>query len=193
MQNWEETLLVQFGNSPSIKTILNGFNQAIDPSNTINSLYDNVINPATATGWGLDVWGRIVGIGRVFQVAASQYLGFDEADDGSGTSRPMNDGIFYSGGQSTGNFALTDEWYRKLIFAKASANISTGSISSINAILMSIFSDRGLIWVEETDQNTMTFRYNWNISPVEVAIVEQSGIILRPSTISFVYNKAGNS
>lgn len=191
MENWEYTLLAQFSNSPSLMNILEGFNQSIDPSVLIETFITNVLNPGTATSWGLDVWGRIVGVGRVYQVASSGFLGFDEANDGSGTTLPMGIGIFYSGSAATENYALTDEWYRKLIFAKAQANISSGSISDINSILMSIFSSYGNIWVEETDQDTLTIKYDWQISSIEAAILEQSGIIMRPSTISFDYSYGG--
>ena len=191
MQNWQYTLLVQFANSPSLKTILEGFNQAVDPSAVIDTFYNNVLNPQTATGWGLDVWGRIVGVNRIVQVASSEYLGFQEANDGSGTSQPFGQGIFYTGTNATSNYALTDEWYRKLIFAKAQANISSGSISSLNSILMSIFSGVGNIWVEETDENTMTVAYDWQITPVQASILNQSGILLRPSTISINYKFSG--
>lgn len=191
MQNWQYTLLVQFANSPSLKTILEGFNQAVDPSLVIDTFYDNVLNPKTATGWGLDVWGRIVGVGRVVQVASSGYLGFEEANDGSGTSQPFGQGIFYTGANATSNYALTDDWYRKLIFAKAQANISSGSISSINSILMSIFSEEGNIWVEETDEDTMTVSYDWQITPVQASILNQSGVLLRPSTINISYKFSG--
>ena len=187
MDNWEYTLLAQFSNSPSLMNILEGFNQSVDPSTLIDTFIADVLNPGTATSWGLDVWGRIVGVGRVYQVASSGFLGFDEADDGSGTALPMGSGIFYSGTAVTENYALTDEWYRKLIFAKAQANISSGSISDINSILMSIFSDSGKIWVEETDEDTMTIKYNWTISAIEAAIIEQSGVIMRQSTTTLDY------
>lgn len=187
MDNWEYTLLAQFSNSPSLMNILEGFNQSVDPSTLIDTFITDVLNPGTATSWGLDVWGRIVGVGRVYQVASSGFLGFDEADDGSGTALPMGSGIFYTGTAATENYALTDEWYRKLIFAKAQANISSGSISDINSILMSIFSDSGKIWVEETDEDTMTIKYNWTISAIEAAIIEQSGVIMRQSTTTLDY------
>ena len=191
MQNWQYTLLAQFSNSPTLMTMMEGFNQAIDPSALIDTFYDNVMNPLTATGWGLDVWGRIVGVGRVYQVASSGYLGFDEANDGSGSAQTFGSGIFYNGNASTNNYALTDEWYRKLIFAKAAANISSGSIANINSILMSIFSGSGNIWIEETDENTATIKYDWRISAIEAAILEQSGIIMRPSTITLDYKYEG--
>ncbi|TIR44152.1 MAG: DUF2612 domain-containing protein, partial [Mesorhizobium sp.] len=70
----------------------------------------------TAQGYGLDVWGRIVGVNRILQVTAGDWFGFQEASPGTD---PFGNGAFYSGAPLTSNFALSDEAYRLLILAKA--------------------------------------------------------------------------
>ncbi|MCP1274822.1 DUF2612 domain-containing protein [Gluconobacter albidus] len=187
MENVNETILAQFANDPSINTIIEGFNQAVDPSGLIDLFYDQVFNPQTAIGWGLDVWGRIVGVGRVLNVAETGYIGFHEADDGTSVIGGFGYGIFYGGQGSTSNFALTDDAFRTLIFAKAAANICDGSIASINAILMLLFSANGNIWVEETSEDVMTIRHNFIMTAVQAAMIEQTGVLCRPSTISVAY------
>lgn len=149
MNNVQETILAQYANSPALRGIIERFNKAADPNALIETFYNNVWNIETATGWGLDVWGRIVGVGRVQKVTAPQFIGFDEANDGSGSARPFDDGLFYTGALSTTNYALTDEAFRRLIFAKAAANISNGSIAEINRILMTLFGDKGHIYIAE--------------------------------------------
>lgn len=66
MQNWRDTLLSQFANSPRIIALIDAANSAIDPSTDIDSFYEKVFNVETAEGAGLDIWGRIVGVSRSF-------------------------------------------------------------------------------------------------------------------------------
>ncbi|MBS1103515.1 DUF2612 domain-containing protein [Gluconobacter sp. Dm-62] len=193
MENVNETILAQYANSPSLLTIIAGFNQAIDPAVQIDLFYDQVFNPNTAVGWGLDVWGRIVGVGRVLNVAETGYIGFHEADDGTSVIGGFGYGIFYGGQGSTSNFALTDDAFRTLIFAKAAANLCGGSIAAINDILMRLFSTSGKIWVSETSETILTINHDWTLTPVEAAIIEQSGVLPRPSTVTLAYAKASIS
>jgi Protein of unknown function (DUF2612) len=93
-------------------------------------------------------------------------LGFAEAAPGSepfgyGTFLPASPlqqatpetvaqyGAFYDGAITTQNFRLGDEAYRRLIYAKAAANICDGSIPAINGILRRIFHGRGNAYVTE--------------------------------------------
>ena len=140
-----ETVLAQYANSSALLGIIARFNAAIDPRQQVATFLQNVWDPATATGWGLDVWGRIVGVGRVQKVPKDGFIGFEEANDGSGSALPFNEGLFYTGTTITTNYALADEAFRQLIFAKAAANISNGSIADINRILMIIFGGNGRI------------------------------------------------
>ena len=193
MENVNETILAQYANDPSMNTIIAGFNQAIDPAALVDLFYAQVFNPQTAIGWGLDVWGRIVGVGRVLNVAETGYIGFHEADDGSSVIGGFGYGIFYGGQGSTSNFALTDDAFRTLIFAKAAANLCDGSIASINAILMRLFSANGKIWIAETSETMLTVNHAWTHPPVQAAIIEQSGVLPRPSTVPLAYAQASLS
>lgn len=186
MLNVEQTLLSQYANSPRLRMILDGFNQAIDPSALIDHWYDTVWNLNTATGWGLDVWGRIVGVGRVIKVAPQEYFGFAQA---SPTARTFSEGLFYSGQTTTQNFALEDTAFRQLIKAKALANITSGSIADINAIVMSLFGDKGLAYVREGTLS-MTVVLAFTPSPVDLSILT-SGVIPRPSGIAITYSTPG--
>ncbi|WP_237442452.1 DUF2612 domain-containing protein [Saccharibacter sp. 17.LH.SD] len=149
MKDIRATILAQYANSPILLSIIEQFNAAIDPYALIDTFYNHVWNPSTATGWGLDVWGRIVGVSRVFKVNLPQYFGFLEADDGSDTARPFNNGIFYGKDIPADSYVLSDNDYRKVIFTKAAANISNGSIADINRLLMILFRDKGRIFVSE--------------------------------------------
>jgi len=64
MQEYKTTLLSQYANSPRILAIIETANECIDPSADIDLFYERVFDVLTATGYGLDVWGRIVGVSR---------------------------------------------------------------------------------------------------------------------------------
>lgn len=189
MQNIEQTILSQYANSPALCTIIDAWNQAIDPSDLIDSWYDDIWNPNTAIGYGLDVWGRIVGVSRVQKVAPTGFIGFKEADDSSGSALPFNVGIFYSGQPMTSNYALTDDAFRLLIQAKALANISDCSVTSINSILMTLFSSSGNIWVKDGGDMTMTICYDFTLTPIQAAIIQNSGVLPRIAGCAISYEK----
>lgn len=192
----KETFLSQYANSPILCGIIERFNAACDPSTLIENFLKNIFNPDTATGWGLDVWGRIVGVGRVLKVPADAWFGFIQADDGTQTITPFDDRQFYLGGVSAGNalisnnYVLTDDAYRKLIYAKAASNITSGSIQNINALLMQLFGGEGrALWIEEDAPLLMKICYNFHPSPVDAVIIENSGILPRPSGVRISYEK----
>ena len=122
--------------------MIQAFNAAADQTQNFDNLLDMIWNVLTAIGYGLEVWGRIVGVGRALSFPGSvSYLGFEEA--GSSWTG-FGQGILFSGGGTTTNFLLSDSDFRRLILAKAAANITDGSIRSFNAILLALFPQRGL-------------------------------------------------
>lgn len=101
MQNVAATVLAQYAASPRLNALINSFNAALSPDSFINDFYDLIWNIDTAEKYGLDVWGKIVGVSRRLTVKDDfNYLGFSEArmdnpvmDD----PRPFNQAPFYSG------------------------------------------------------------------------------------------------
>lgn len=243
--NWRQTILSQYADSDRITGLIETFFNATDQTANFDTFYDQIWNLDTATGYGLDCWGRIVGVNRVLQVANQQYFGFAEAGDAlpfgdarfqgwtpyfgfaeAGDAQPFNQapfgaqkvfagvdpeaggGIFYVSGRLTSNYALSDQAYRQLIYAKAAANITDGSIPSINSILLNIFPGRGNCYVQEGSvpsyfgfveaTNAQPFNqapfyngqsipymaysyvFRFALSPVDRAIVAQSGVLPRP-------------
>lgn len=184
MKNWDQVLEAQFHNSPRLMMILEGFNQAIDPNAVIDSWYDNVWNPKTATGYGLDVWGRIVGVNRVIQISTTKFFGFNQQIPGVTT---YGYGVFYSGNSSTQNFSLSDEAFRRLIFAKAAVNISNNSITTLNAMLMMLFPTQGRAYVKDYGNMQMSYVFEWEMTPAEQSIAISSGVLPRPSGVAVNY------
>jgi hypothetical protein len=153
----------------------------------LQQFYDEIWNLDTCIGVGLDSWGRKVGIGRTLHVASGVYLGFTGVVSSVvGTSGDSyNVGIFYSGQPTTSNFSLADHAYRQLIFAKAAANITNGSIPAQNYILMNIlFPNRGNAWVLNYGNMVMVYNFTFPLYKYEVSIIALSGVMPVPAGVA---------
>lgn len=182
MQNVEQTIISQYAASPTLCQIVANLNAYFDPAADFDAFYDLVWNVETAVGWGLDVWGRIVDVGRVVQVAGGEVtLGFKES--GSLSAVPFGEGVFYAGANVTTNFALSYAAYRVLIYAKALSNICDGSIAAINQILRNLFPGRGNAYCTDGADMTMTYTFDFALTTVEVAVVSQSGVLAKPAGV----------
>lgn len=134
------TIQSQYSASPHIVALVNGFWSCLDPSADIELIFNKMINPITAEGFGLDVWGRIVAIGReyVSKDATPSYWGY-KAPLGidNPRMRNFNNAPFYK--EITGKVKLNDQAYRTYIFLKAMINIGNGSLSSLNRMISVLF------------------------------------------------------
>jgi hypothetical protein len=176
--NWLRTVISQYANSATLLQLIESFDECVDQTANIDAFFDLIWNVDTAQGYGLDVWGRIVGVTRTLQVASAIYLGFASQ---SPTVGAYNEGILYSGTPATGNYQLTDSAFRTLILAKALANICDGSTPSINQLMLNLFPGRGDCYVTDNHNMTMTYTFKFALTPVEISIVEQSGVL--PKTV----------
>lgn len=180
-----------------------------------NSFYDAVWNVDTAQGFGLDIWGRIVVIGRSVKIITQdRTFGYYEAwagesgvappagpviinnlafilapPDSEGTTddrvTPFDDAPFYDGVQSTETVVLSDAAYRKLILAKALANISDCSMPSLNNALRSLFDGSETRRCYATTNNSMDLSYvfEFTLTPVEKTLAVSAGVIPRPAGV----------
>lgn len=176
-----QVLLSQYANSPVIRALLGALNYALDRQASFDAFYSVVWNVTTAKGFGLDIWGRIVGVGRALFVPDEAYLGFTEATD----EHPFGEGIFYGNGSFTPNFLMSDSAYRKVILAKAAANITDCSIPAVNAILVALFTGYGNVYVRDNGDMTMTLVFGAAPSIIDYAIITQAGVLPKPVGVSF--------
>lgn len=208
-----ETIQSQYANSPALMGIINGFAAFIDPTANIDQFFDLMMNLDTAEDYGLDVWGRIVGIDRYLRIPGDQrFFGFDEGyPDYDG----FNQSPFFNGQTLTSIYRLADIPFRKLILAKGLSNICDGSIPAINQILVDLFCKpyRGNAFVTEGPSETqffgfaesttalpfnqgqfydgtpsfetmlMTYTFNFQLTPVEEAIVRYSNVLPKPTGV----------
>lgn len=174
------TVLSQYANSPIILALVDGLGAAIDAQAKLDGFFDFVWNIDTAAGFGLDIWGRIVGVSRALHIASEGYLGFSDDTD----AVPFGQGVFYTTARLTPNFSLTDDAYRQLIMAKAALNITNCAIPSVNAILRALFPGYGNVYARDNRDMTMTYVFGAALSKVDYAIVTQSGALPKPAGVS---------
>ena len=212
MQNYQNTLLSQYANSPTLTAILAAFNSAIDPSTDIQNLYSNIWNIQTAQGSGLDILGAIVGVSRNLSVISQyNFFGFYEQFGGATATnnpQPFGQAPFFSGTYPTTTYALSDALYKQLIFAKAFANISNLSVPSINQLLQILFMNTqnmyvvdgyvvsGYVaetgytqWAYVADGGNMTYTVNFKFVPsaLQLAILLNSGVFPCPCGVKINY------
>jgi len=89
----DQSIISQYANSSVITGLVDTFQAACDPWDWINGWYDAVWNlgpypkvPNTAHSYGLDVWGRIVGVSRIVTVVSGSYLGFSDQTANAGVT-----------------------------------------------------------------------------------------------------------
>jgi Protein of unknown function (DUF2612) len=181
--NTWETIIDEYATSPIITGIATSFGAAADMTAAFDLFFDSQWNPDTASGPGLDVIGRIVGVTRTLQISgeAGPFLGFEEADDPDDVG--FNQAPFYTGSQLTQNFQLQDSDFRKLINAKMLLNICDGSIPAINNILLTLFPNRGPCYVTDGLNMTMTYTFAFTPTAIELAILQQSNVLPTPAGV----------
>lgn len=173
------TILSQYANSPILTKLIGNFAGYLDETANMDQFYNLIWNVDTAQGYGLDVWGRIVGVNRVLSLPVGSYLGFTDSSGGS-SGDSFGVSPFFAGTPITNNFALSDDDFRVLIFAKALSNISDGSIPAINQLLLNLFPTLGNSYVTDGEDMTMTYTFSTDLTPVQLAIVQQSGVLPKP-------------
>jgi hypothetical protein len=180
----EKTIQSQYGASPHIIGIVTKAAERIDPTADIQSFYDDVFNPRTARGVGLDVWGRIVGAGRYLAVDNEDWVGFFGS-----LLFPMNEAPFVIEGDGDSQyFRLTDDAFRTLIFLKAAANIGEATLPSIKSILSTLFGHP--VYVYNIDVMKVRIVFTFFLSTYEHALFREYGILNLGAGVDFEYYQA---
>jgi hypothetical protein len=192
----EQTILSQFANSPIICALIANMNDYIDPRADLENFFDLIWNVDTAggddlslVGYGLDVWGRIVGVSRILYVpVASPYFGFNEYGAGAvGFHEMLDAGSFSTGVPATDQITLNNGDFRQLILIKALANISGCSIPAMNQLLRNVsgvlgYGDRAYVQVDGTMNISYVFEYP--LTATQEAMIVDSGAMLNPAGVS---------
>lgn len=157
MINIEQTIASQYGNSPTLLQLIYNMNENIDPRADIDGFFDFIWNVDTAQGFGLDIWGRIVGVNRtIFTTPVSQ---------------------------------LDDDDFRSLIYLKALSNISASNSPAINQLLRNWQGVNSRAYVNDLGKMMMRYVFEFPLSPINLEIIKNSGIFLRPAGVGgFIFN-----
>ena len=140
----------QYAASVRITSLLQSAKDHILPDADIALFYDCMFNLETAKGYGLDVWGNIVGITRNIQeVTISE----------QGIVTPLST-----------TRVLGDEEYRKVIAAKAASNIMDSTLYSMNYILKQLYPGRICYVTPVNDWRTVD-DYTYNAQPMSISFV----------------------
>lgn len=185
MENVEQTIISQYANSPTLVRLIQNMNEYVDPSTNFEAFYSYVWNVDTAVGFGLDIWGRIVGVSRLLRIPANdKTLGFDTSSFPPDWA-PFNQGSWWTGANATQAYLLPDNIYRTLILTKALANIVATTAASLNQLLRNLFPDRGRCYVVDNGGMSMSFIFEFSLSSAEYAILTLSGALPHPAGVAF--------
>lgn len=188
-----KTVMRQFSNSPTLLALLDDFDQWVDLTQFSAAFLANVWDISTARGFGLDIWGRILGQSRYLQIAQTPVDNFCfNINSSPGTQwKPWSQAPFYGGATAgTVAFPLQDAYYRQLLLVKAAANIAKCDCPSVNALMRSMFGNRGRCYVGYDLAKPMHIGYHFEFfpTPVEKSIIE-SGLFPKPAgtTATYIY------
>lgn len=170
----------QYENSPIIQQLVDFYRQ-IFGVDIEEDFYNKIWNIDTASTYGLDIWGRIVGIGRYLTIPGQvDAFGFNTGVD---DWTPFNNAPFYPEEVSTETYRLDDDAYRRLILAKAMSNVFGRSCQEINYMLTQLFMDKGVAYVLDMGKMKMRYVFEFFLEPYEQAIVSESGVFGRPAGV----------
>lgn len=169
----------QYAASPVINRLISD-RESYFPATWQEDFYNVVWNVDTAQGIGLDIWGRIVVIGRNIEVPAPDYFGFNTSPQ---SWSPFGQDSFYTGPTATQTVTLADPAYRVLILAKALSNIASTDSRSINRVLQQLFPGRGRAWVNDLGSMSMRFVFEFALEPWEKSVLVGGGVLPRPAAV----------
>ena len=173
------TIQSQYGASPHIIGIIEAAARQIDPTGDIRTFYNEVFNPKTAHGIGLDIWGRIVGAGRYLSVDNEDFFGFYGSQ-----LHPFDQAPFFVSGD-TDHFRLDDEAFRTLIFLKAAANIGNATLPGIKEVLTALFDEPVLVM--NIGEMKVRIVFTFYLTAYQRALFAEYGILNLGGGVGFEY------
>lgn len=151
--DYKEFVLSQYANSPKLMALLDAFVSSLSVDEEIEEFYEKMFNIMTATGTGLDVWGKILDIPRNIVLA---------------------DGNLYH---------LTDEDYRFLLTIRAMSNISNCTVSNLEEIMTNLFQERGTVRLFETGTMHIKYVFDFYLTEKELAILKLPNVPPKPTGV----------
>ena len=169
-----KTIISQYANSKTLLKIIEQCSSCIPTDNDIQNFYDVIWNIDTASGFGLDILGKIIGVDRYININKDTYF--------STSSLSFQD-VLKNQEISTLRYKASDELYKLLIAIKAMSNIMYVSAPNINRILSALFNDRGRAYFVKSGTMKARYVFEFNLTNVEKAIIIGTDILPRPTGV----------
>lgn len=180
-----QALISQYANSPTIVQMLENFSNWSDVESlfgspeSLQSFFGVIWDIDHAIGFGLEIWGRILGASRNIPVLSQlTYFGFSE-----GSGAPFGSAAFYNGPSSGNIYRLADDAYRTLLLVKAAANICSTNADTLNSLLRSLFPGGGRCYVSDLGSMRMRYLFEFPLLPYEISVVSAKNILPRPAGV----------
>ena len=170
-----KTIIRQYEESPTINAMVNSYSQTIDAKYLFDSFYTNIWNIDTANSEGLDIWGRIVGVSRYLTLQNSDYFGFDP------DFKPFDNAPFFGTSAINDQYRLSNDDFRRVIKAKALANITGTTIPGIELVLKQLFSVRGKTKVRVVGFKELDYVFKFVPTDLDNAIITAPNLLPIPA------------
>lgn len=168
-------LISQYANSERILKLANGIRTMLSNAKLIKDWYNIVYNLKTATGWGLDIWGKILNQGRSFT--------YVNQSSGVETNYYLQGELTVDG--TTFTAKEVEEVYRKVLFMKVISLISNSTDRTLNELLQFYFNGRRVYVIQ---YGTMKLRYVFEVpvNKLEKSIFT-SGLLPKPTGVGATF------
>lgn len=170
-QRFIETVSISASNYTSLQDVIAGFIDDFDLD--------------IAIGVQLDSVGLWIGVPREINVPITGvYFSWDTI-----ISEGWDNSIWKKKGDPDNTIVvLNDDDYRALLRSKILSNNWDGSIEQAYTILQTAFVSAPPITIKDNQNMTMTVTMPSTLTPVQIALVTEEYIVIRPSGITAIYN-----
>lgn len=149
----------QYTNSPRIKNMGLVFRDAIDATETVSSVGQHVLDPASADNAFLDWWGKRVGVDRYIYIAPNPDTG------------------------APGRYVrFDDDYFRFLIFYRAAVNVAAADAYTTNKLLSKL-TDTTVFVVDYQDMTINSVVIIGAISDIQAQVLQNFGLLNRPAGV----------
>ena len=187
-----QTVLAQFANSPALLALLNSMNVWVDPAAMLAGFWLQCLNIATATSYGLDRIGRVVGVRRTLNppdYVTNQFLFFKENVPNAKLFGPAAGAEpFWDGSTSGSVLVLPDSYFRTLIYVKAMSNISGCSAQALNHMVSTLFAGSGNCYWLDLGAMQAELVFTFDPGALNFYILNTSGAMPRPAGVALSYS-----